>query len=161
VPEGRSAAHGPGPWAQVTRDPIRPERVLEQVGDAGHGAVLLFLGTVRNHADGRPVSGLRYEAYESMAEEVLLELVQEAAARAGTDRVVAVHRIGELGIGEVSVALAISTPHRAEAFEAARTFMDDLKKRLPVWKHEAYVDGSRDWVDGEEIQPPSDPRSPS
>lgn len=145
--------------AEVTHDPILPERVLERVGDAGHGAVLLFLGTVRNHADGRPVSGLSYEAYEPMAEEVLLELVREAAARAGTQRVAAVHRVGDLRIGEVSVALAISTPHRAEAFEAARVFMDDLKKRLPVWKHEAYLDGSRDWVDGEAIQPPPGPES--
>lgn len=130
-------------------------RVRARVGGDADGAVLLFLGTVRNHADDRPVEGLRYEAYVPMAQEVLDDLVREARERVHPGRVAAVHRVGELKVGEVSVALAVSSPHRAEAFDAARTFMDDLKKRLPVWKYERYADGAETWVDGLPIEPPS------
>jgi molybdopterin synthase catalytic subunit len=135
--------------ARITTRPIDPQEVLQGVGGEQHGAVLLFLGTVRDHNDGRPVRGMRYEAYIAMAEQELEAIVTEAALRAGAARIQAVHRIGELAIGEVSVAIAVSTPHRADAYEASRYVIEELKRRLPVWKHEHYADGETRWLDGQ------------
>ncbi len=134
----------------ITADPIVPVDVLTRVGDERDGAVLLFLGTVRNLNDGRPVDGLTYQAYPEMAEAVLEEIAGEAAQRFETDRIAVVHRHGELEIGDVSVAVAISTPHCAASFDGARYVMEELKRRLPIWKHEHYVDGESDWVAGTE-----------
>lgn len=134
--------------ASVGTEVIDPSDVLARVGSDEDGAVLLFLGVVRDHADGRPVSGMRYDAYVEMARPVLEEIAGEAAERLGTDRVAVVHRVGELGIGEVSVAIAVSSPHRAEAYDASRYVIEEIKKRLPVWKKEHYVDGSAEWVEG-------------
>ena len=136
-------------WSDITIDPIDPSTVVDRVGAPEDGAVALFLGTVRNRNDGRPVGGMEYEGYAEMAREQLAAIVAEAAARAGTDRIAAVHRLGELAIGEVSVAIAVSTPHRAEAFDAARHVIEEIKKRLPVWKRERYLDGEAQWLDGE------------
>jgi molybdopterin synthase catalytic subunit len=134
--------------AAVVHDPIENADVLAHVGAAEDGATLLFLGMVRDHADGRPVTGMVYEAYEEMATPVLREIADEAAHRIGSDRVAVVHRVGELGIGEVSVAIAVSSPHRAEAYEASRNVIEENKKRLPVWKKEHYVGGAQEWVEG-------------
>jgi molybdopterin synthase catalytic subunit len=122
--------------------------VLERVGAAEDGAAVLFLGIVRNHNDGAPVSGMAYDAYDDMAEKVLDEIAGEAAERLGTPRVFVVHRVGELGIGEVSVAIAASSPHRAESFDAARYVIEAIKQRLPVWKKEHYTDGGSKWLEG-------------
>ena len=134
--------------ASVGSDVIDPAAVLERVGADEDGAILLFLGVVRDHADGRPVSGMRYDAYLSMAQPVLEEIAAEAAERLATDRVAVVHRVGELDIGEVSVAIAVSSPHRAQAYDASRYVIEEIKKRLPVWKKEHYTDGSAEWVEG-------------
>jgi molybdopterin synthase catalytic subunit len=83
-----------------------------------------------------------------MARSVLLEIAGEAAGRLGTERVAVVHRVGELEIGEVSVAVAVSSPHRAEAYDASRYVIEEIKKRLPVWKEEHYTDGASEWVEG-------------
>ena len=136
-------------WSDITIDPIDPSTVVERVGAPRDGAVALFLGTVRNRNEGRPVAGMEYEGYGDMAREQLARIVAEAAARARSDRIAAVHRLGELAIGEVSVAIAVSTPHRAEAFDAARYVIEEIKKRLPVWKRERYLDGEAEWLDGE------------
>lgn len=133
----------------ITDAPIDTAAVLAAVGDDCDGAVLLFLGNVRNHNEGREVVGIRYDAYRAMAERVLAEIAREAAARLGTDRLAVVHRIGELGIGETSVAIAVSSPHRAEAFDAARYTIEEIKRRLPVWKEELYPAGEARWLDGE------------
>ena len=135
-------------WSDITTHPIDPSEVLARVGTPGDGAVALFVGTVRNANEGRPVGGMEYEGYAEMAREQLAAIVSEAAARTGSDRVAAVHRLGELAIGEASVAIAVSTPHRAESFEAARYVIEEIKKRLPVWKRERYLDGDAEWLDG-------------
>ena len=135
--------------ASVGPDVIDPCAVLARVGAAEDGAALLFVGVVRDHADGRSVSGMRYDAYAEMAQSVLEEIAAEAGERLGSDRVVVQHRTGELEIGEVSVAIAVSSPHRAEAFDASRYVIEEIKKRLPVWKKEHYVDGAAEWVDGQ------------
>ena len=110
---------------------------------------MLFVGTVRDHAEGRRVSGMGYEAYASMAEAVLSDIVDEASARWGTDHIAAAHRIGELDLGEVSVAIAVSTPHRVDAYDASRYVIEQIKVRLPVWKHEHFVEGDSRWVPGQ------------
>ena len=118
-------------WSDITSDPIDPSVVLERVGTPEDGAVALFVGTVRNSNEGRPVGGMEYEGYGDMAREQLAAIVRpRLPARANSDRVAAVHRLGELEIGEVSVAIAVSTPHRAEAFDAARYVIEEIKKRL-------------------------------
>jgi molybdopterin synthase catalytic subunit len=132
----------------LSHDPIDPAEVLALVGHEEDGAAILFLGTVRNHADDRPVTGITYEAYEEMAASVLAEIAHEAAEILGTDRLTVVHRTGALTVGEHSVAIAASSPHRAQAYEASRYVIEEIKKRLPVWKKEHYADGEHQWVEG-------------
>lgn len=134
--------------AWVTRDRIEPADVLAAVGSPDDGAVLLFLGTVRGHNDGAAVEGLTYDAYEAMVERELGTIAGEAATRIGSDRVAVVHRVGELAVGDVSVAIAVSTPHRAEAYEGSRYVIEEIKKRLPVWKREHYTAAESRWVEG-------------
>jgi len=134
--------------AWITPRPIEITEVLALVGDPADGATVLFLGHVRDCHDGRAVSGMRYDAYAEMAERVLGQIAAEATRRLGTDRLAVVHRVGELSIGEVSVAIAVSSPHRAQAFEAARAVIEAIKQRLPVWKEERYADGAAEWLPG-------------
>ena len=134
-------------FAAIVREPIDPAHVLTLIGADQDGASLLFLGVVRDHNDGRSVGGVRYDTYEEMAAEVLSEIVDEAARSAGTHRIAAVHRVGELEVGEVSVAIAVSSPHRAQAYDASRYIIEEIKKRLPVWKKERYSDGVEEWVE--------------
>ena len=136
----------------VTQDPIDPAGLLTRVGAAEDGAQILFLGTVRDHNDGRPVRGVLYEAYQQMAEEVLAQVAGEAAAALRGGSVAVVHRVGELQVGEVSVAIAVSSPHRAEAYQASRYVIEEIKKRLPVWKQERYTDGDERWLSGHDPQ---------
>lgn len=138
--------------SRITAGPISPADVLADVGDPEHGAAVLFLGTVRRRNEGRIVRGMRYDAYVAMAESVLREIAHEAAELAGGGAVSVVHRTGELAIGDVSVAIAVSSPHRAQAFEAARHAIEEIKRRLPVWKQEHYIDGDAAWLDG--VVPP-------
>ena len=132
--------------AWITREVISADSVLAHVGGDSDGAIDIFLGVVRDENDGRAVSGMHYDAYVEMAGKVLNAIADEGAAMPGVGKVAAVHRIGELGIGEVSVAIAVSAPHRAEAFEACRYVIEEIKKRLPVWKQERYVTGEERWL---------------
>jgi molybdopterin synthase catalytic subunit len=142
-------------YTEIVREPIDPRTVLERVGDAADGAVVFFLGVVRNHAEGRGVTGVLYDAYDEMAAEVLSAIVVEASERWGTDRIAAVHRVGALDVGEVSVAVAVSSAHRADAYEASRYVIEGIKQRLPVWKKERYVEGEEAWVKGAEPPTPA------
>lgn len=132
----------------ITRDVIDSTSLLADVSSDAHGAAILFVGTVREQNDGRAVSGMRYDAYEEMAEAVLREIATEAAQLMGSGAVAVVHRIGELVIGEVSVAIAAASPHRAQSFDAARFIIEQIKLRLPVWKQEHYVEGDAVWLPG-------------
>ena len=114
---------------------------LQDVG-AGDGALCLFLGVVRGENDGRPVVRLEYEAYEDMALPLMEEIADEARGRFGASDVRIVHRLGRLEVGEVSVAVAAASPHRAEAFAACRYAIDTLKAQVPIWKKEFYADGA-------------------
>lgn len=112
-----------------------------------NGAIATFLGTVRNFADGSAVIGLGYSAYIEMAQKELTSIVAEAAAIAPDTDVAAVHRIGELALGDISVAIAAGHAHRAQAFEACRYVIEEIKRRVPIWKREHYASGESEWVD--------------
>ena len=111
------------------------------------GAVCVFVGVVRNENGGRPVSHLEYEAYEEMALPLMEQIEAETRARWPVTDVRLVHRLGRLQIGEASVAVAVASPHRAEAFAACRYAIDTLKAKVPIWKKEFYADGSQ-WLEG-------------
>lgn len=133
-------------YSAIVDTPIDPSTLLDRVASDGNGATVLFLGTVRDLNDGRAVTGIEYSAYRSMAERELASIVAEAAARTGSSDIAVEHRLGELRIGECSVAIAIAHPHRGLAFDGARYVIEALKHRVPIWKREHYADGSREWV---------------
>jgi molybdopterin synthase catalytic subunit len=117
------------------------------VSRPANGAVLLFVGVVRDVNDGRTVSGMEYSAYESMAARELAEIASEAAQRFGVSDIAIEHRLGELALEEASVGIAVAHPHRGPAYEASRWVIEELKHRVPIWKREHYADGTREWVD--------------
>ena len=126
---------------------LDPARLLAEVADPSNGAAILFIGTVRNMNDGRAVTGIDYSAYAGMAERELAAIVAEAAARFGTSHLVIEHRVGALGVGDVSVAIAVAHARRGDAYDASRFVIEELKRRVPIWKREHYTDGTREWVD--------------
>jgi molybdopterin synthase catalytic subunit len=130
----------------LTRDRIDTQALLDRVTTPAAGAVVLFLGTVREITAGRRTIALDYEAYPEMAERKLAELEAEARNRWPLVEVVLVHRLGRLELAEASVAVAVSSPHRGAAFDAGRWLIDTLKEVVPVWKQENWADGSKEWV---------------
>ena len=130
----------------IVERPIDACRVLAEVESHANGAALLFVGTVRETNDGRDVTGIDYSAYAPMAERELAAIVREASERFGSTDIVVEHRLGTLGLGEASVVIAAAHPHRTPAFDACRFVIEELKRRLPVWKREHYADGTREWV---------------
>jgi molybdopterin synthase catalytic subunit len=135
------------PLATVGRTPIDPVVMLRRVGNPANGAVLLFLGAVRQVNDGRAVTGIDYAAYEQMAASELEAIVAEGATRFGTEDVAVEHRLGTLDVEEISVAIAVGHPHRDAAYALSRWIIEELKRRVPIWKREHYADGTRQWVD--------------
>lgn len=131
---------------RLTHDPIDFAALTEAVRSPQAGAVVLFLGTVREMTNGRSTIALDYEAYPQMAEAKLAELLVEARDRWPIVEAALVHRLGRLELGEVSVAVAVSTPHRDQAFEAGRHLIDRLKDVVPIWKKENWADGTTEWV---------------
>ncbi len=130
----------------ITADPIDHAAVTESVRSDQAGAVCSFLGTVREMTGDRRTVALDYEAYPAMAEKTLRDLEAEARARWPIERLAIVHRVGPLGLGEVSVVVAVSCPHRGQSFEACRWLIDTLKAVVPIWKKEAWADGTEEWV---------------
>ena len=131
---------------EVTERPIDADAVTHRVRSEQAGAVCLFLGTVREMTGERRTTSLEYEAYPTMAVRKLEELEAEARRRWPVIEVALVHRVGQLDLGEVSVAVAVSTPHRGHAFEACRWLIDTLKEVVPIWKRELWADGTEEWV---------------
>jgi molybdopterin synthase catalytic subunit len=129
--------------------PIDAEALVGEVRGDGDGAVSLFLGTVRDENSGHRVLYLEYEAYAGMAEREMERIAAEAITGFGVHRVAIVHRVGRVAIGEPSVAIAVSAPHRAAAMDACRFVIDNLKTRAPIWKREHLV-GGESWVDGQQ-----------
>jgi cyclic pyranopterin phosphate synthase len=133
--------------AAIVERPLDAAALLAEVASHGHGATTLFVGTVRDVNDGRAVLGIEYTAYGAMAQRELDRILAEAAARFGGVALVIEHRIGYLALGEASVAVAAAHARRAPAMDAARYVVEEMKRRVPIWKREHYVDGTREWVD--------------
>jgi MoaE-MoaD fusion protein len=137
--------------AELVDGPIDADRVIQSVEALGFGAVVVFLGMVRNHHAGRAVEKLTYSAYRRMAADTLAKIVAELEA-SGT-RVSIVHRLGEVPVGEASVVIAVGSPHRAAAYEASRTALERLKAEVPIWKREHYAEGEAVWREEEALSP--------
>jgi molybdopterin synthase catalytic subunit len=135
-----------GDWFQVTTDPLSPEAVTAEVKGDLYGAVLTFVGTVRQESEGAKVLYLDYEAYPEMAEKKLKQVAAEIRQRWGVGQVAIAHRLGRVGVGEAALVVAVATPHRNEAFAACQYAIDRLKEIVPVWKKEVRQDGAS-WVE--------------
>jgi molybdopterin synthase catalytic subunit len=130
----------------LTHSAIDLARLIRQVSSQDRGGIATFLGLVRNHQDGRPVLRLEYSAYEPMAETESARIVEEAQGRWPVE-VALLHRLGALAIGDAAVAVVAASAHRAAAFDACRYVIEEVKRRVPVWKKEFYADGAVEWVD--------------
>ncbi len=137
----------------LVRRPISADALLAAVASSAHGALTLFLGTVRELNDGRHVAGIDYSAYEPMAERELRQIVEGVSHRHPGVRVAVEHRLGSLAVGETSVGIAAAHAHRAPALDAVREIIDSIKVSVPIWKREHYVDGSREWVAAAPVSP--------
>ena len=131
----------------LTRSTISLDALLAEVSSAACGGTCVFLGTVRDGPDEHGVTAIEYSAYEEMVEAEFARLVADADARWPEARIAVRHRLGTIPSGEASIAIAVAAPHRAEAFEACRFVIEEVKRRIPIWKKELRVDGSATWVD--------------
>ena len=130
---------------ELTSHPLDPDKFTSAVRRGANGAVVTFLGTTRDNFDGKRVLTLEYEAFDEMAVKKLEEVRQELLAEFGLDEIAIGHRIGTVGIGEISLVVAVGSPHRKEGFHACHKAVDRIKEVVPIWKKEIYQDGSR-WV---------------
>ena len=130
----------------LTHSPIDPAAVLAQVASNDAGGVVLFLGTTREFTRGRQTASLDYECYPEMAQAKLAELEAQARERWPIVHCSIVHRLGRLELGEASIAIAVSAPHRQAAFEAGKWLIDTIKEEVPIWKQENWTDGTSEWV---------------
>jgi molybdopterin synthase catalytic subunit/molybdopterin converting factor small subunit len=126
--------------------PLSVDDAMAVVAHPSAGGIALFVGVVRNQADGRPVDRLDYEAHDKLAARELAAIANEVLATNSEVRVCAIHRVGSLAIGDLAVVVAASAPHRAEAFDACRALIEQIKQRVPIWKKEWAADGTADWV---------------
>ena len=147
---------------RLTEHEIDTAEVVRDAKSPQAGAVVLFLGTARRSTDGKITEALEYECYAEMAVKKLAELEDEAREQWALQECVIVHRLGRLEIGEVSVAIAVSSAHRHATFEAGRWLIDRIKEVVPIWKRECWADGTEEWVHpglGTDITPGGEPTS--
>ncbi|GAA2400891.1 molybdenum cofactor biosynthesis protein MoaE [Streptomyces glaucosporus] len=142
---GERAAPDPIRLLAIRDSPLSVDEVFAAVGDSAAGGTALFVGTVRDHDGGAGVTRLGYSAHPT-AEAELRRVAEKVAADFPVRALAAVHRVGDLWVGDLAVVVAVSCPHRAEAFEACRRLIDDLKHRVPIWKHQTFTDGTEEWV---------------
>ncbi len=135
------------PLIHITREPLDREAIIASVAHPEAGGIVTFEGVVRNHARGKTIRYLEYDAYPEMAEEQMQRIADEVIQRWAPARIAISHRIGRLEIGEASVIIVVATPHRAQAFEACRYAIDTLKTTVPIWKKEVAENGE-EWVEG-------------
>jgi molybdopterin synthase catalytic subunit len=129
----------------VRETPLSVDEVFAAVSDAGSGGTVLFVGTVRDHDSGKGVSDLGYSAHSSVMD-AMQAVARRVVAKHDVRAIAAVHRVGDLAVGDLAVVVAATCAHRAEAFAAARDLIDDLKATVPIWKHQTFHDGSDEWV---------------
>ena len=142
---GERAADDPIRLLGIRDTPLSLDEVFAAVGDAAAGGTALFVGTVRDHDGGADVTRLGYSSHPT-AEAELRRVAEKVAADFPVRAMAAVHRVGELSVGDLAVVVAVSCPHRAEAFEACRRLIDNLKHEVPIWKHQSFTDGTEEWV---------------
>ena len=130
---------------RLSAEPLSVDDVVAEVRDHGAGAIATFIGTTRARSRGRDVIHLEYEAYEGMAEQVMADLAAQLGERHELCKVAIHHRVGRVEIGETSVVIAVSAPHRAAALDACKEAIDELKVSVPLWKKETYV-GGEEWI---------------
>jgi MoaE-MoaD fusion protein len=155
IPPVSGGAHGVGVLFELTADPLDARRLEAAIAHKSAGAICTFTGVVRDSSRGRSVTHLDYEAYAEMATAQMRKIGDEIAERWPEARVAMAHRTGRLEIGEASVVVAVSCPHRAEAIAACKWGIDRLKESVPIWKKEHAADGTY-WIEGDEAKP-SDP----
>lgn len=141
--------------AEVTEAELDGASLLRRLGSVSDGAVIVFEGRVRDHNSGRSVVCLHYDAYREMADRVLHEIASEAIHSTGASAVAVRHRVGSLAPPSVSLVVAVAAAHRRPAYEASTFIIEELKRRLPLWKREEYEDGTSQWLGGH--TPPADP----
>ncbi|SCK31789.1 molybdenum cofactor biosynthesis protein MoaE [Streptomyces sp. WMMB 322] len=142
---GEQAAPDPIRLLGIRDAPLSVDEVFRAVGDDSAGGTALFVGTVRDHDGGADVTRLGYSSHPT-AEAELRRVAEKTAADFPVRALAAVHRVGELAIGDLAVVVAVSCPHRAEAFAACHRLVDDLKREVPIWKHQTFADGTEEWV---------------
>jgi molybdopterin synthase catalytic subunit len=130
----------------LSSEVLSVDRAIAAVSHAGAGGIAVFIGAVRDHADGKSVARLDYEAHDALADKELRAVLEEVARAQPEARLYAMHRVGELHIGDLAIVVAASAPHRAEAFAACREAIEQIKKRVPIWKKEWSPDGTANWV---------------
>jgi molybdopterin synthase catalytic subunit len=133
--------------AELREGPLSVDEVRAAVSDPSAGGIALFAGTVRDHDRGRGVVRLSYTAHPSAVAE-LRQVAEKVAAAFEVSALAAVHRVGDLDVGELAVVVAVACPHRSDAFDACRTLIDELKASVPIWKHQRFGDGTSEWVNG-------------
>ncbi|MEU7021990.1 molybdenum cofactor biosynthesis protein MoaE [Streptomyces sp. NPDC046203] len=142
---GERASDDPIKLLAIRDTPLSVDEVFRAVGDDAAGGVVLFAGTVRNHDGGADVDALGYSCHPT-AEAELRRVAEKVAANHPVRALAAVHRVGDLRVGDLAVIVAVSCPHRGDAFEACRQLIDDLKHEVPIWKHQSFSDGTEEWV---------------
>jgi molybdopterin synthase catalytic subunit len=152
IPPVSGGAHAVGVLFELTTDPLDPRRLEAAVAHKGAGAICTFIGVVRDTSRGRSVTHLEYEAYGEMATAEMRKIAGEIAEKWPEARVAMAHRTGRLEIGEASVVVSVSCPHRAEAIDACRWGIDRLKESVPIWKKEHATDGTY-WIEGDDSAP--------
>jgi molybdopterin synthase catalytic subunit len=142
---GERAAQDPIRLLAIRDTPLSIDEVFAAVGDAAAGGTALFAGTVRDHDGGADVDALGYSSHPS-AEAEMRRVAEKVVADFPVRALAAVHRVGDLAVGDLAVIVVVACPHRAEAFDACRKLIDDLKREVPIWKHQTFSDGSEEWV---------------
>ncbi|MEU4149759.1 MULTISPECIES: molybdenum cofactor biosynthesis protein MoaE [unclassified Streptomyces] len=142
---GEQAAENPVKLIGIRDTPLSLDEVYAAVGDPAAGGISLFVGTVRNHDQGADVDALGYSCHPS-AEDEMRRIAEKVAAEYPVRALAVLHRVGDLGVGDLAIVAAVSCPHRAEAFEACRRLVDDVKHQVPIWKHQRFSDGTEEWV---------------
>ena len=130
----------------ITDQPISAPAFLSQKQDESCGASVSFVGTVRNHHEGKPVRRLYYECYTAMANKQIGLIVDRIKKDWGVHNIRLLHRVGRLEVGDVAIVIEVQSEHREEAFEASRAVLEEVKKKVPIWKKEFYTSGSSEWV---------------
>ncbi|WP_345649921.1 molybdenum cofactor biosynthesis protein MoaE [Streptomyces tremellae] len=142
---GERPGGGPIRLLAIRETPLSLDEVFAAVGDRSAGGTALFVGTVRDHDGGAGVEGLGYSSHPTVEAE-LRRVAEKVVADFPVRALAAVHRVGDLAVGDLAVVVAVACPHRAEAFAACRRLIDDLKHDVPIWKHQTFSDGTEEWV---------------